>query len=175
MISIRGGNPVGHKRIILVSHTLNCPLLPLFIVKTDTIMKNKGMSYNSFDDKGKLNGCHYYILDYQGNNYMVVRNMASGKGAITQRTSYYPYGAEIWDMRVRETEQDYKYSGKELDRTYGLDLYDYHARQQDAKLGRFNSIDPLAEKDYGTSPYAYCKGNPVNMVDKDGKDSQYIK
>lgn len=35
--------------------------------------------------------------------------------------------------------------------------------------GAFNSIDPLAEKYYSISPYAYCAGNPVNLVDSDGK------
>jgi hypothetical protein len=29
-------------------------------------------------------------------------------------------------------------------------------------------MDPLCEKDYGTSPYVYCANNPVNMVDPDG-------
>ena len=52
----------------------------------------------------------------------------------------------------------------------GLDLYDYHARQQDAKLGRFNSPDPLAHKYYWLSPYSYCGGDPVNCVDPDGRD-----
>ena len=49
--------------------------------------------------------------------------------------------------------QQFKYGGKELDRTSGLDLYDFEARQQDAKLGRFNSIDPLAEKYCGIGEY----------------------
>ena len=107
--------------------------------------------------------------------------------------NYYPHCNPMADISTSPDAQQFKYNGKVLaanrtidnrsarrrasarvDRSFGLDLYDYHARQQDAKLGRFNSIDPLAEKDYGTSPYAYCKGNPVNMVDKDGKDSQYI-
>ena len=35
--------------------------------------------------------------------------------------------------------------------------------------GRFLSIDPLAEKYYHLSPYAYCAGDPVNLVDPDGR------
>lgn len=31
-------------------------------------------------------------------------------------------------------------------------------------------MDPLCEKYYSVSPYAYCAGNPVNRVDVDGKD-----
>ncbi len=33
----------------------------------------------------------------------------------------------------------------------------------------FTGIDPMAEKYYGISPYAYCAGNPVNYVDPDGR------
>ena len=31
-------------------------------------------------------------------------------------------------------------------------------------------MDPLAEKYYFLSPYAYCSGNPVNFVDWNGED-----
>ena len=30
-------------------------------------------------------------------------------------------------------------------------------------------MDPLAEKNYSISPYAYCGGNPVNRIDPDGR------
>ena len=33
----------------------------------------------------------------------------------------------------------------------------------------FLQQDPLAEKYYNISPYAYCANNPVNFVDPDGK------
>lgn len=36
-------------------------------------------------------------------------------------------------------------------------------------MGRFTTIDPLAEKCPNISPYAYCNGNPVNFVDPDGR------
>jgi hypothetical protein len=36
--------------------------------------------------------------------------------------------------------------------------------------GRFLSMDPLAEKYYHLSPYAYCAGDPVNFVDPDGRE-----
>lgn len=32
------------------------------------------------------------------------------------------------------------------------------------------TIDPLAEKYYSFSPYAFCNNNPVNFVDPDGRD-----
>ena len=30
-------------------------------------------------------------------------------------------------------------------------------------------MDPLAERDYSTSPYAYCHNNPINRFDPDGR------
>lgn len=35
---------------------------------------------------------------------------------------------------------------------------------------RFLTIDPLAEKYYSISPYAFCANNPVNRIDPDGMD-----
>ncbi|MCQ2134831.1 MAG: hypothetical protein MJY88_07670 [Bacteroidales bacterium] len=37
-------------------------------------------------------------------------------------------------------------------------------------FGRFTTLDPMAEKYYSVSPYAYCAGNPVRFVDPSGKD-----
>lgn len=52
----------------------------------------------------------------------------------------------------------------------GLNLLDFGARWYDPLLGRFTTIDPMAEKYYSTSPYVYCNNDPVNAVDPDGRD-----
>jgi RHS repeat-associated protein len=69
--------------------------------------------------------------------------------------------------------QPYKFGGKELDMQHGLNLYDFSARTYDPAVGRFTTMDPLAEKYYSISPYAYCANNPVNAIDPDGRDSYY--
>ena len=65
--------------------------------------------------------------------------------------------------------------GVELDRTFGLDNYDIHARQYFAMMPSWDRIDPLAEKYYGISPYAYCGGDPVNRIDLTGKYIQFAE
>ena len=65
------------------------------------------------------------------------------------------------------TTQPYKYIGKELDRTHGLNWYDHGARHYDPITGRWNTMDKMCEKYYGISPYASCGDDPVNAVDPD--------
>ena len=65
--------------------------------------------------------------------------------------------------------QPYKYGTKELDRQNGLDWYDSQARMYDPLLGRTPTMNPLSEKYYSISPYAWCAGNPVRLVDPTGQ------
>ncbi len=67
--------------------------------------------------------------------------------------------------------QPYKYNGKELDRMHGLDLFDYGARHYDAALGRWMTVDPLAEKNFSSSPYVYAANNPILYIDPLGTDT----
>ena len=112
---------------------------------------------------------HFFLRDHQGN----VRVVCDGSGNVEQTNHYYPYGLN-GQFPLGTGVQPYKYNGKELDRTHGLDLYDYGARRYDPALGRFMSIDPMYEKYYHLSPYAYCGGDPVNCIDING-DSIIIK
>ena len=106
----------------------------------------------------------FYLKDHLGNVRMVVDE----NGGIVQVNAYYPFGA-LYGSGTGDAAQRYKYNGKELDRMHGLDWYDYGARWMDPVLCRFTTMDPLCEKYYDTSPYAYCANNPVKYVDPDGK------
>ena len=52
----------------------------------------------------------------------------------------------------------------------GLEEYDYGARMQDSRIGRWMTLDPSADKYYSISPYAYVDNNPINNKDVDGRD-----
>lgn len=99
----------------------------------------------------------------------------NASGAVQQVTNYYPFGAPYADAAINSDFQPYKYNGKELDKMHVLNTYDYGARQHDPILARWDRIDPLAEKYYNVSPYAYCGNNPINAIDSDGRIIVFAK
>ena len=106
---------------------------------------------------------HYYLKDHQGNNRVLVNK----NGGVEEINHYYPFGGVF---ASEENLQPYKYNGKELDAKKGLNWYDYGARQYDAALGIFTTVDPSSERYYSTSPYVYCGGDPINRIDPTGAD-----
>ena len=116
------------------------------------------------DYSGETPIYHTYLTDHQGN----VRVVVDENAAVKQVNHYYPYGA-LFAESTNGNVQPYKYNGKKLDRMHGLDWYDHGARHNDAAIGRWHVMDPLCEKYYDVSPYAYCAGDPVNAIDPDGK------
>jgi len=111
---------------------------------------------------------YYYLKDHLGNNREV---WCANTNTTVQRTQYYASGLP-WASNAVDNPglQQRKYNGKEFVEMNGYDTYDYGARGYYAATGRFTSVDPLAEKHYDMSPYAYCGGNPVNRIDPDGRD-----
>jgi|GEM_PF-2561152 RHS repeat-associated core domain len=112
-----------------------------------------------------LTPTYYYSLkDHQGNNRVVINQ----SGAVQQVNHYYPFGGWFGEG-VQTSNQPYKYNGKELNRQWGLDMYDYGARHYDATLGRWFTVDSRAEKYYNHSPYVYVMNNPIRFIDPDGR------
>ena len=81
---------------------------------------------------------------YNSNN----RSVVCEEGYVEQVTNYYPFGGVFSTTAYNRGDdlQPYKYNGKELDRTHGLDWYDYGARNYDAFLPILTSLDPHCEK-----------------------------
>jgi len=109
---------------------------------------------------------NYYRRDHLG-NIREVWGRTPGGFLTVQQTQYYPSGLP-WTEGTGASLQPFKYNNKEFIEMNGYDTYDYGARGYYPAMGRFTSMDPLAEIDYSVSPYAYCKGNPVNRIDPTG-------
>ena len=108
---------------------------------------------------------HYYLKDHLGN----VRVVMGQAGAVEQVNHYYAFGSLMRES-TNPGVQPYKYGGKELDRYSGLDAYDFGARAYFSDRMQWSTMDPMCEKYYDVSPYAYCGNNPVMYIDPMGMD-----
>ena len=111
-----------------------------------------------------MNNTYFYHPDHLGSTSLVTNSY----GEITQNISYIPYGEVFVEETAGGWQSPYYFNAKELDEETGL--YYYGARYLDPAGTRWLSADPMFEKYVGMSPYNYCAGNPVRLVDPDGKN-----
>lgn len=120
---------------------------------------------------GSTTRYEYTMTDHLGNARVSFTDQnADGTPEIIQENHYYPFGLAIEGPWVNDPAEDnkYQYNGKELNDDFGLGWMDYGARWYDASVGRWNGIDPLAEKMMGWSPYNYAFDNPMRFIDPNG-------
>ncbi|WP_448105198.1 DUF6443 domain-containing protein [Pedobacter panaciterrae] len=111
----------------------------------------------------------YTLIDHLGNGrvYFDINGAAARK---IQEVDYYAFGLDM-QRSLNGTENKYLYNGKE--KQDQEKMFDYGARFYDPVIGRWNVIDPMAEKFQSLSPYNYTDNNPVNNTDPDGMDILY--
>ncbi|WP_377145647.1 DUF6443 domain-containing protein [Mucilaginibacter lutimaris] len=109
----------------------------------------------------------YNLKDHLGNSRVTIDNFNS-KGRVVQEDEYYAFGLRKQSGGYNfSLENRFLYNGKEIQ----VDLenqYDYGARFYDPVIGRWTSVDPLAELGRRWSPYVYGMNNPIRNVDLDG-------
>jgi RHS repeat-associated protein len=105
-----------------------------------------------------------YHVDHLGSTSLVT----DIDGEITQHVAYIPYGEVFVEQRNGSWNTPYLFNAKELDEETGL--YYYGARYLDPTHAAWLSVDPMFEKYVGMTPYNYCAGNPVKLVDVDGEN-----
>jgi RHS repeat-associated protein len=80
---------------------------------------------------------------------------------------YLPYGELFVSQKNSSFDSRYKFTAKELDNETNYTYFG--ARYYDSDLSSWLSVDPLSDKYPSLSPYNYCAGNPVVLVDPDGR------
>lgn len=106
----------------------------------------------------------YGLTDHLGN----LRVEIDASGTALQEESYYPFGlSQSLPGNIDPSAKNkYMYNGKEFQNE--LSWYDYGARFYNVSIGRWSTIDPLAEQFIGDSPYEYTFNNPINLIDPTG-------
>ncbi|MDJ0367970.1 DUF6443 domain-containing protein [Hymenobacter sp. H14-R3] len=89
-----------------------------------------------------------------------------------QENHYDPFGLNLVGIETADVPNSaFQYNGKEKQEDFRLNWLDYGARMYDSQLGRWNSVDPLADKWNMISPYSYALDNPLLFLDPDGRDN----
>ncbi len=124
-----------------------------------------------------------HVTDHLGS----VRQIVDGTNAdILECSGYSAYGTRTDATSARQTVTETirpgtvgsgtitfrdHFTGKEDQMPeFGIPYSDYGARMYSPQLRRWMTVDPLSEKYYGISPYAYCLGNPILFDDYNGED-----
>ena len=119
----------------------------------------------------------WFVKDHLGNVRTVV-DVSPGLSSpqVMERNDYLPYGTRMSVGSATLASNRYRLGGKEKQVFGGLDLgkVDFGARMYDPFTARWTTLDPMAAKYATMSPYGYCAGNPVRLVDPDGRDAIYI-
>lgn len=86
---------------------------------------------------------------------------------VVSYSDYYPFGMQMPGRKGAVTDYRYAFNGMEHDSELsgGGNSYTTMFRQYDPRLGRWKSIDPLAAKYPGASPYSAFNNNPIVFVD----------
>jgi RHS repeat-associated protein len=100
--------------------------------------------------------------------------VASMTNPVAQETHYDPWGLELTGIGYQYggiKANKYLYNGNEILSDLSLDLYDFKSRFYDPAIGRFISIDVLADhpKQIGISPYQFSWNNPIRYNDPNGE------
>jgi len=78
-----------------------------------------------------------------------------------------PFGELFISQRNDGFDSRYKFTAKELDNETNYTYFG--ARYYDSDVSIWLSVDPMADKYPSMSPFMYCAGNPVILVDPDGQ------
>ena len=137
-----------------------------------------GYSHSGVKESQQVASGYIAIFNSVVGYSVYVAGHSSGQPEVMQQTTYYPFGYTLEQSNYYSlwSEMNKKlYNGKELqdDELGGvrLDWYDYGARFYDPQIGRWNSIDPLAEMCREWSSYTYTNNNPIRFYTQMNNES----
>jgi RHS repeat-associated protein len=125
-----------------------------------------------------FNGGNAYIYTTNESNYyayfddiLIVHEKTNLVPQVTQTNDYYPFGLSFNSYQKESiTPNRYLYQNQENQDDLLLEDYQYKFRMHDPSMGRFLSVDPLAEKFYDFGTYSFSGNRVVDAVELEGAE-----
>ncbi len=149
-------------------------------------MVSQNVTLAQFDNSNVTNGTdpttpqagdtHYELTNHLGNVMAVISDTtsATAEPTVVSLSDYYPFGMTEPGRSWNSGDYRFGYTGHEKENDLAEGVYTTEYRLLDTRLGRWLGVDKLAGDYAWMSPYNYCKGNPMVMVDPDGKAGYYF-
>ena len=110
-----------------------------------------------------------YVPDFLGSVRIV---MDASNGTVLEASDYSAFGTRTpkatSTLPAGLTLRDHFTGCEDLKPDFNIPYADHAARYYSPSLQRWMVPDPLSEKYYGISPYAYCNNNPLSFTDVNG-------
>jgi RHS repeat-associated protein len=135
-----------------------------------------GVLYQTSHDEGRIvnDEYEYNIKDHLGNLRVAFKD-SLGIAKITQVNAYGAFGDDLPTLRyVNSSKKNrFGFNLKEEENDFGIGYNDFKWRFSDQILGRFFTIDRLAEKYSDISTYQFASNDPINKLEIDGLEGLY--
>ena len=134
-------------------------------------MKKRDLALNVANASEPTPVTHYELTNHLGNVMAVISDEASttDEPTVVSLSDYYPYGMTEPGRNWNAGDYRFGYTGHEKENDLAEGVYTTEYRLLDTRLGRWLSVDPLAEKASDWSPYRTSFDNPIIYVDSDGQ------
>ena len=190
-----GGNGYQYRGSLIYTQTAGQTGSPAITLDCAVTSAGRIVRENTADGSSTYKVQHY-LRDHLGS----VRAVIDGDtGTVIETSDYYPFGKRIQvtdpvsepvegsqhaaepavapvatatSEASTSSPNRWHFSGKESQSFLyaNIPLLDFGARMYNPTIARWTTADPLSEKYYGISPYVYCLGNPISIIDPNGMD-----
>ena len=127
-----------------------------------SIASNLPIVEELFSSDNNETDLYFYHPDHLGSSSFIT----DVNGDVNQHLQYLPFGESFIDQQTNHNIR-FTFSSKEKDTETNYSYFG--ARYYSSDLSVWLSVDPLADKYPSMSAFMYCAGNPVMLVDPDGK------
>jgi RHS repeat-associated protein len=98
------------------------------------------------------------------------------KSPVVQTNDYYPFGLTFNSyQRENSVENKWKFQGQEHVDDLGLNWDSFKWRNHQPDIGRFFNVDPLADKYYYNSPYAFSENKVTAHIELEGLEAVSVE